>query len=106
MRRLAAAGRTIVFISHKLGEVLALADTITVVRRGRIVWSGGADATDAATLATFIVGQQLEARTPLAPAAPPGDEALRVAGLSVADDHGRIAIRGAAFAVRAERLSA
>jgi general nucleoside transport system ATP-binding protein len=104
LRRLAAAGRTIVFISHKLGEVLALADTITVVRRGRIVWSGGADATDAATLATFIVGQQLEARTPLAPAAPPGDEALRVAGLSVADDHGRIAIRGAAFAVRAREI--
>jgi general nucleoside transport system ATP-binding protein len=57
LRRLAAAGRTIIFISHKLGEVLALADTITVVRRGRIVWSGRVDNTNAAPLATFIAGQ-------------------------------------------------
>jgi simple sugar transport system ATP-binding protein len=103
LRRLAAAGRTIVFISHKLREVLAIADTVTVIRRGRIVWSGGAEGTDAATLATAIVGERVETRVP-GERPPPGKEVLRVERLTVADDHGRVALRDAGFAIRAGEI--
>jgi simple sugar transport system ATP-binding protein len=105
LRRLASTGRTILFISHKLREVLSLADTITVVRRGRIVWSGPAGLTDAATLATLMVGERLEAPPAVAAvAAMAGRVVLNVSGLSVADDHGGIAVRGANFAVRAGEI--
>jgi simple sugar transport system ATP-binding protein len=103
LRRLAASGRTIVFISHKLREVLALADAITVMRRGRVVWSDRADATDAASLAALIVGERVESVSVDSRAAP-GKEVLRVAGLTAADDHGRVAIRDADFAVRAGEI--
>jgi simple sugar transport system ATP-binding protein len=103
LRRLAASGRTIVFISHKLREVLALTDAITVIRRGRVVWSGRADATDATTLAALIVGERVEA-VALDVQSAPGREVLRVSGLAAADDHGRTAIRGAGFAIRAGEI--
>jgi general nucleoside transport system ATP-binding protein len=82
---------------------LALADTITVMHQGRVVWSGRADATDAPTLATMIVGEPVEPMSEAARAAP-GREVLRVAGLTAADDHGRVAIRDAGFAVRAGEI--
>jgi ABC-type uncharacterized transport system ATPase subunit len=103
LRRLAASGRTIVFISHKLREVLALADAITVIRRGRVAWSGRADATDAATLATLIVGERVES-VAVANRSAPGREVLRVSDLTAADDHGRVAIRDAGFVVRAGEI--
>ena len=103
LRRLAASGRTIVFISHKLREVLALADAITVIRRGRVVWSGRADAADAATLAGLIVGERIET-APLHRRSAPGQVVLTVAGLTAADDHGRVAICDAGFAVRAGEI--
>jgi simple sugar transport system ATP-binding protein len=103
LRRLAASGHTIVFISHKLREVLALADAITVMRRGRVVWSGRADATDAASLAAMIVGEPVGS-VPVENRVAPGRDVLRVAGLTAADDHGRVAIRDADFAVRAGEI--
>lgn len=103
LRRLAASGRTIVFISHKLREVLALADAITVIRRGRVVWSGRTDATDAATLAGLIVGERIETATLDRPSAP-GREILTVSRLTAADDHGGLAIRDAGFTVRAGEI--
>lgn len=100
IRRLAAAGRTILFISHKLREVFALADAITVLRRGRVVWSGPAAASDPAALAALIVGDRVEPPA-LARTAPPGPEVVAVEKLTVADDRGGIALRDAGFAVRA-----
>ena len=100
LRRLAAGGRTILFISHKLREVFALADRVTVIRRGRVVWTGPVAGTDAGALAAQIVGERFEA-SPLPRAAEPGEAALRAEDLAVADDLGAVALRGATFAVRA-----
>lgn len=67
IRRLAAEGRGIVFISHKLDEVLALADSITVLRRGKVVTRTRAAETDARALAEAMVGRDSEAAALLSP---------------------------------------
>lgn len=61
IRRLAAEGRAVVFISHKLDEVLALAKEVTVLRRGSVVFRASAAETDARSLAEAMVGRESEA---------------------------------------------
>jgi ABC-type uncharacterized transport system ATPase subunit len=57
LRRLRAEGRIVVLITHKLGEALAVADRITVLRRGRVVASTMASATNEAELARMMIGE-------------------------------------------------
>ncbi len=66
IRRLAQEGRGVVFISHKLDEVLSLADRITVLRRGKVVASFARSEADEALLATAMVGEESEAARMLA----------------------------------------
>ena len=71
MRQLADAGTSIVFITHKLREVRAVADEITVIRRGRVV--GHASPSDSeASLATQMVGREVLMRVEKEPARPAG----------------------------------
>ncbi len=71
MRQLADAGTSIVFITHKLREIRAVADDITVIRRGRVV--GHASPTDSeASLATQMVGREVLMRVKKEPANPTG----------------------------------
>ena len=60
MARIKAEGRTIVFISHKLEEVMSIADAITVMRSGRIVGDDDADRTSLEELARAMVGEAAE----------------------------------------------
>ncbi|WP_448059452.1 ABC transporter ATP-binding protein [Cellulomonas hominis] len=86
MRQLKAAGTSIVFITHKLREVRAVADRITVIRRGKVV--GTADpATPETELASLMVGRSVDLGVDRAPATA-GDVALRVRGLTVIDAAG------------------
>lgn len=64
LRRLRAEGRIVVLITHKLGEALAVADRITVLRRGRVVASTIAAATDEAELARMMIGEIVVAAAP------------------------------------------
>jgi simple sugar transport system ATP-binding protein len=93
LRDLAAAGHTIVFISHKLGEVLAIAERITVMRRGRAVATVAAAETDAGRLAALMVGDPALVRAAEAPrgeAAPnAGTPLLTLEGCTLADASGR-----------------
>ena len=59
VRRLRDDGRSIVFISHKLAEVLRACDEVVVLRRGRVVWSGNAHGVTPAELARHMVGQDV-----------------------------------------------
>lgn len=59
LRRLRAGGRTIIFVSHHLDEVIDLSDRITVMRRGRTVATVDASATSRAALATMMVGREV-----------------------------------------------
>ncbi len=67
VERLRAEGRSIVFISHKLGEVKRICDDLTVLRRGRVVWAGDAKAVSATELAKHMIGKELESVTKGAP---------------------------------------
>jgi ABC-type uncharacterized transport system ATPase subunit len=60
LRRLRAGGRAIVFITHKLREALALADTVSVLRRGRVVATLDPATTTIAELGTLMVGRSVE----------------------------------------------
>lgn len=92
LREFAARGLSVVFISHKLREVLAVADQITVLRRGRVVATLPAAQADRRQLALLMVGHDLA--MPQRQASPPGPELLQVRDLHVRDDRGRLAIRG------------
>ncbi len=80
LRKLREAGRTIVFISHKLDEVLEIADRITVLRRGRVVGETRPDDTTKAKLAEMMVGRPVLFRLEK-PTVEIGEPVLRVRGL-------------------------
>jgi ABC-type uncharacterized transport system ATPase subunit len=98
MRELRAGGRSIVFISHKLREVQAIADTITVIRRGQVVAERSPSTSDA-ELAALMVGRSVQLRVSKA-AAIPGDVRLSVRNLTVPGERGEIAVNDVSFEVR------
>jgi ABC-type uncharacterized transport system ATPase subunit len=102
MRELRADGRSTIFISHKLKEVQEIADTITVIRRGRVVGDRPPTASDA-ELAALMVGRSVQLRVSKG-AARPGKVVLEVADLSVPGEHGEDAVRGVSFQVRAGEI--
>jgi general nucleoside transport system ATP-binding protein len=99
MRGLKAAGKSIVFITHKLKEVKAIADRITVIRRGKVVGEALPSASED-ELASMMVGRAVKLKVDKEPATP-GDLALTVAGLRVADERGHLAVDGVDLEVRA-----
>jgi simple sugar transport system ATP-binding protein len=99
MRTLKASGKSIVFITHKLKEVKAIADRITVIRRGRTVATTGPE-TSEEELAALMVGRHVSLEVEKTPAKP-GRPVLDVAGLSVDDDRGVRAVDGVDLVVRA-----
>ncbi len=102
MRDLRADGRSIVFISHKLKEVQAIADRITVIRQGKVVGERGPECTDA-ELAALMVGRNVQLRVSKDEASP-GDVRLAVRDLIVPGDTGRSAVEGISFEVRAGEI--
>jgi simple sugar transport system ATP-binding protein len=99
VRGLSESGKSIVFISHKLNEVLEIADRITVLRRGRLIETLPAEGATEEGLARLMVGREVllrVAKTPAHPAQP----LLEVEGLRVADDRGIEKVRGVSFVVR------
>jgi simple sugar transport system ATP-binding protein len=102
VRQLREGGRSIVFISHKLKEVQAIADTITVIRRGRVIGDRPPTATDT-ELAALMVGRPVELKVSKATARP-GDVVLDVRGVTAADDHGNAVLHDISFQVQAGEI--
>jgi general nucleoside transport system ATP-binding protein len=101
MRAMAGEGKTVIFISHKLREVLAVADRVTVLRGGRTVETVAAAGATARSLASLVVGREIEESRPLERARPLADVSiLEVEGLTVSGDRGGTAVREATFAIR------
>jgi simple sugar transport system ATP-binding protein len=98
MRQLRDSGHSIIFISHKLREVQAIADNITVIRRGKVVAERPPTTSDA-ELAALMVGRSVQLRVSKEAASPAG-VALDVRGLSVPGEHGDLAVRSISFDVR------
>jgi general nucleoside transport system ATP-binding protein len=104
LRSLTAAGRSVVFISHKLGEVLAIADRITVMRRGHVTAAGipaaGATKED---LARLMVGRTVLERIRRVDREP-GEVVLEVTDVKADNDRGLPALRGASFTIRSGEI--
>jgi simple sugar transport system ATP-binding protein len=101
---MAAQGQSIIFISHKLDEVLSIADRITVLRRGRVT-AAGLDAADTnkAELAQLMVGRQVLFQVDKGKSQS-GQPVLEVQGLHAENDKGLPALRGISFVVRAGEI--
>ncbi|MFM9842224.1 MAG: ABC transporter ATP-binding protein [Dongiaceae bacterium] len=100
VRNIAAAGRSVILITHKLREVVGHSDRVTVMRRGRTVAAGHPTAAfDAVSLARLMVGQEFETARPVAATAV-GSARLIIAGLSVRRDDGAAGIEDVSLSVR------
>ncbi|WP_176562818.1 sugar ABC transporter ATP-binding protein [Paracoccus liaowanqingii] len=82
VRALRDAGTAVLFTSHKLDEVVQIADDLTVMRDGRVVWSGPADRMDEHAMATAMVGREMSDLFPPKDGSP-GEVALEVSDLTV-----------------------
>jgi len=105
IRSLTADGKSIIFISHKLNEVLEIADRITVLRRGKRIDTVSQEGATEAGLARMMVGRDVLLRVDKAPASPTG-VALEVTDLHVLDERGLEQVRGVSFTVRSGEIVA
>jgi ABC-type uncharacterized transport system ATPase subunit len=103
LRTLTAEGKSIVFISHKLGEVLDIADRVSVLRRGKKVETVSTEGATEESLARMMVGRDVLFRV-AKEAAKPGEPLLEVSGLEAIDDRGLPAVQGVDFQVRAGEI--
>jgi general nucleoside transport system ATP-binding protein len=100
LRSLASEGRSIIFITHKLREVMELADRITVIRRGRVVGTLTPKEATRERLAEMMVGREVSLEIDKPPATA-GEPVLRVEGLVALDDRDQVAVDGVSFDVLA-----
>ena len=98
MRQLKEAGTSIVFITHKLREVRAIADGITVIRRGKVVGEASPQSSES-ELAGLMVGRDVHLTTAKDPA-DPGEATLVVKDLTVVDRTEQVVVDGVSLEVR------
>jgi ABC-type uncharacterized transport system ATPase subunit len=103
LRTLTDEGLSVIFITHKLNEVLEIADRITVLRRGKMIETFPREGATQETLARSMVGREVLLRVEKSPAEP-GEPVLRVRDLNVRDDRDLEAVRDVSFEVRAGEI--
>lgn len=96
-------GKSVIFISHKLKEVLEISDRITVFRNGKVVGTTTPAQSTEASLANMMVGREVILTVDKKPAVP-GEVVLDVADLLVMDDRRLVAVKGVSFQVRAGEI--
>ncbi len=103
IRELAKSGVAVIFISHKLDEVLAIADEVTVIRDGRVIDTVPAAGLTKERIATMMVGREVLLRIEHTPSHP-GDKVLEVSDLTVVDDRGVTVLDHVSLSVRAGEI--
>ncbi|MBE8985766.1 ABC transporter ATP-binding protein [Nostoc sp. LEGE 12450] len=103
LRQLAAAGNTIIFISHKLEEVMNLCDSVTVLRQGKVVGTTSTEVATPQQLATLMVGREVALQLNKSPTLP-GEIILSVQNLQVADERNILAVNNVSFELRAGEI--
>jgi ABC-type uncharacterized transport system ATPase subunit len=99
LRQMVSEGRTIIFITHKLDEVTALSNRVSVLRKGRLVATLKTSSTTKGELARMMVGKEILFRLEKQ-VVDTGEVVLEVVGLRARDDRGLEALRGVSFKVR------
>jgi simple sugar transport system ATP-binding protein len=100
LRRLKAEGRTVIIITHKLKEVMRLADNVTVFRAGQVVANTPVAATSEAELAALMVGRAVRLTAEAPPAPVLGAPALKIDGVRLARRQGKPLLDGVSLTVR------
>src|SRR5213593_2883808 len=103
LRRMREQGKTIVIITHKLAEVLAISDNVTVMRDGRVVGELKTSETNSAELARLMVGREVLLRV-AKPDAKPGAAVLGTHGLTIVGRDGSKRVDDVSFEVRAGEI--
>ena len=104
MKEFAKEGKSILFISHKLNEIMAVADRVSVLRKGRYVGTVNTSETDKQQLSNMMVGRPVQLEVVKAPAKP-GDVVLKIDGLCVPSHlHKRNAVNNVSLEVRAGEI--
>jgi simple sugar transport system ATP-binding protein len=104
LRRMRAQGKTVVIITHKLEEVLAISDVVTVMRDGRVVAERKTSETNAAELARLMVGRDVLLRVEKPPASP-GAVVLRLRNVSMVAGDGTRRLQNLSLEVRAGEIT-
>ena len=103
LRTLREQGKTIILITHKLREIMAITDAVSVMRQGQMVETLATASTSPEQLAELMVGRRVLLRVEKPPANP-GDTLLEVENLVVTDDLGVTRVKGVSFSVRAGEI--
>ena len=103
IRSLVAGGKTVIFITHKLREVMEISDRVTAMRDGKVVGTTDTKDTNLTALARMMVGRDVLLRVEKKKANP-GDVVLRIENLRVFDDRNLKAVRGVSLEVRAGEI--
>ncbi|MFO1142645.1 MAG: ABC transporter ATP-binding protein [Amaricoccus sp.] len=103
LEHLKAQGKTIILITHKLREIMAVTDNVSVIRRGEMVKTLATAQTTAAELAELMVGRRVLLRVDKGPGRP-GRTVLEVDGLGLVDDKGVARLREVSFTLRAGEI--
>ncbi len=103
MRQLTEKGVSIIFITHKLKEILSVADRVTVMRRGKVVGHTTPAETDQQGLATMMVGRDVLLQVEKAPAKPE-DIVLQISDLTIRDERNVSVVKDISFEVRAGEI--
>jgi ABC-type uncharacterized transport system ATPase subunit len=103
MHSLTEQGNSIIFITHKLREVLEIADRITVIRQGKVVGTTTPDKVDRNELASMMVGRDVSL-TVTKGSAKPGEVVLTAKDVKVKDGRGQVTVNGVSFEARAGEI--
>jgi ABC-type uncharacterized transport systems, ATPase components len=103
LRSMRGAGKSIILITHKLSEILAVSDRVTVLRKGESVITVHTKDTDENELVRHVVGKPVDLSIHR-PVVPPGETLLTVRGVSAAEPDGSPALRDVSFDIRAGEI--